>query len=541
VLRVPRVGANDNFFELGGDSILSIQIVSRAAQAGIRVTPRQIFEHPTVASLAAVAGAERAATAEQGPVTGAVPLTPVEGWWLELGVGEASHWNQSRFLEVRERVDTAAMERAVARVLEHHDALRLRLARVDGSYAQAIAAPGGRPPFRRVDLSAVPETDRAAALERAANEAHTGLSIADGPMAMVVLLDLGAAGERLLVVAHHLVVDGVSWRILLEDLWAGYEQERRGLRAELPPKTTSFKRWAEHLAARSRDPDVEGEEGFWLGLERSWARGLPVDRRDGDDDEGSTRTVMVSLGAEETEQLLRDVPGAYRTQVNDVLLTALAQALAAWTGQPGARFDLEGHGREESFDEMDLSRTVGWFTVVHPVVLELPASGGPGAAIKSVKEQLRAVPGRGIGWGLLRYLREGDPVAARLRAVPGADVGFNYLGQLDGALPDEAPFRWAREPGGKPRSPRAPRRWLIEVNARVAQGRLQAWFGYSERRYERSTIAALADRFVSALGALVAHCVSPEARGLTPSDFKDAGLSQEAIDMLVDLVGGEEA
>jgi non-ribosomal peptide synthase protein (TIGR01720 family) len=540
VLRVPRVGANDNFFELGGDSILSIQIVSRAAQVGIRLTVRQIFEHPTVASLAAVAGAERAVAAEQGAVTGPVPLTPVERWWLELGVGEASHWNQSSFVEVRERVDAAAMERAVARVFEHHDALRLRLVRVDGGFAQTIAAPGGRAPFRRVDLAAVPDPLRAAALERAASEAHTGLSIAEGPLAMVVLLDLGEGGQRLLFVAHHLAVDRVSWRILLEDLWSAYQQERRGHRAALPPKTTSFKHWAERLEGYAHRAEVEREEPHWREVARGDTAPLPVDHRRGPDDEGSTRQVAVSLGAGETEQLLREVPDAYRTQINDVLLTALAQALSRWSGSRAARVDVEGHGREEVFDDVDVTRTVGWFTVVYPVRLQLPAEGGPGAAIKSIKEQIRSVPGGGIGWGLLRYLREGEPVAERLAGAPPSEVSFNYLGQVDGALPEAAPFRWAREPAGKPRSPRAPRRYLVDVNVRVAAGTLQASFGYSEARYRRETIAALADRFAASLRELIAHCASPEARGLTPSDFRDVALSQDAIDMLVDMVDGNE-
>jgi non-ribosomal peptide synthase protein (TIGR01720 family) len=540
LLRLPQVGRNDNFFELGGDSIISIQIVSRAGQEGIRITPRQIFEHPTVSALASVAGTRTTVSAEQGPVTGPVPLTPVQRWWLELGVADASHWNQPSFIEVREPVDVAAMERAVERILSHHDALRLRLHHGPGGFTQTIAPPGEPVPFRRVDLAGVPEAARAAAVKDAATEAQTSLDLAAGPIARVALLDLGEAGQRLLFVVHHLAVDGVSWRILLEDLWSAYGQERRGVRAELPPKTTSFKRWAERLAEHARAEVMKHEEAHWLGLERWSAAALPVDHQRGVADEESTRTVMVSLTAQETDQLLREVPEAYRTQINDVLLTALAQALAGWTGRPSMLVDVEGHGREEIFDDVDLTRTVGWFTVIAPVAIELPAGGGPGAAIKSVKEQLRAVPGRGLGWGLLRYLREGEPIAARLASLPRAEVSFNYLGQVDQTLPEEAPFRWAREPSGPPRSRRAVRRYLVDVTARVMAGRLLVWFGYSENRYRPSTLEALSARFVEALRALVAHCASPEARGLTPSDFQGADLSQDAVDMLVGMVAEDE-
>jgi non-ribosomal peptide synthase protein (TIGR01720 family) len=268
---------------------------------------------------------------------------------------------------------------------------------------------------------------------------------------------------------------------------------------------------------------------------------LPVELQHGDNDEASARTVQVSLAADETEQLLREVPDAYHTQINDLLLTALAQAFSGWTGAPGALLDFEGHGREELLEDADVTRTVGWFTVVYPVAIELPAAGGVGEAIKSVKEQLRGVPGRGVSYGLLRYLRIGDPVSADLAAMPQAEVSFNYLGQVDQALPPEAPFRWAQGPSGPLRSPRAVRRYLVDVNARIVQGRLHVWLAYSENRHRRETIEALGARFLEALRGLVAHCLSPEARGHTPSDFQDANLSQDVIDMLVSEIAEDES
>ncbi len=303
----------------------------------------------------------------------------------------------------------------------------------------------------------------------------------------------------------------------------------------LPAKTTSVQRWGELLAARARSAEVEAERPYWLAAARGRAGRLPGDHREGEDLEGSARSLTVSLSADETEDLLRRVPEAYQTQINDVLLTALAQALAAWTGSRVSLVALEGHGREDVFADADLTRTVGWFTVLYPLALDLPLPAGPGAALKAIKEQIRAVPGRGLGYGLLRYLRRGEPVEAELRAASPPEVSFNYLGQLDQTLPASSPFSWARESRGPAHSPRARRRYLLDVTAQVTGGRLSAQWTYSEARHDRATIEALAASFVAALRALIAHCLSPEAGGYTPSDFQEEGLTQGMIDMLAGL------
>ncbi len=532
VLRLDRVGVHDNFFEVGGDSILSIQIVARAQQEGLHLTPRQIFQHPTIAQLAAVAGAARRFEAEQGAVTGPAPLTPIQRWWIEQDVADPHHYNQSFFLEARDPLDPAAIEDVVQALLDHHDALRIRVARTTSGPRHTIAAPGGPAPSRRVDLSAVPEPERRAHVERAAADAQASLDLESGPVVRVVLFD--PPPSRLLLVVHHIAVDGVSWRVLLDDLWTAYAQRLRGDPIALPAKTTSFKQWGERLAAYARSEVVEAELPLWRSPAHERAARLPVDRPGaGDDTEHSARSVVVSLSPDETEQLLRQVPEAYQTQINDVLLTALARAFEAWTGSRACVVDLEGHGREEIFDDLDVTRTVGWFTAIYPLALELPAGGGEGAAIKAVKEQIRAVPNRGIGYGLLRYLREEKALAA----LPQAEVSFNYLGQLDQALPGagDAPFRWAREPSGPAHSPRAKRRYLLDVTASVGGGKLAVQWTYGEARHERATVERVAEGFMAALRGLIAHCLSPDAGGYTPSDFQEQGLSQSVVDMLAAL------
>jgi non-ribosomal peptide synthase protein (TIGR01720 family) len=245
----------------------------------------------------------------------------------------------------------------------------------------------------------------------------------------------------------------------------------------------------------------------------------------------------VALDEEETRALLQDVPAAYGTEINDVLLTALAQSLERWTGAPELLVDLEGHGREDLFDDVDLSRTVGWFTTIYPVRLDLRALYGPGEALKAVKEQLRRIPRRGIGYGLLRYLSTGEAVQTRLGALPRPEISFNYLGQFDAMMAESSAFGPAAESTGPAHSPRGRRTHILSINGGIAGGRLRMEWGYSASLHRQETVERMAQEFVAALRALIAHCQSPDAGGYTPSDFPDADLSQDDIDALMAEIG----
>ncbi|HEU0076802.1 MAG TPA: condensation domain-containing protein, partial [Longimicrobiaceae bacterium] len=365
--------------------------------------------------------------------------------------------------------------------------------------------------------------------------------LAHGPLLRAVSFHPGAGQPgRLLLAIHHLMVDGVSWRILLEDLESAYRQLTRGEAVRLPAKTTSWKAWAEGLAARSRSAALAAEAAYWREQAHRWVAQLPTDDPSGENTLASARSVEVRLTGHETGVLLREAPAAYRTQVDDVLLTALARALARWTGELRVRVALEGHGREEAWMEgVDLSRTVGWFTSIYPVVLELPADGGPGAALKAVKEQLRAVPGRGIGYGLLRHGGGSEP-GAELAGAAEAEVGFNYLGQLDQAVAEDAFFAFAPESAGAPADPRGPRGHRIEVSGAVRAGCLELQIGYSARVHRPETMQRLAGWYAEELRALIAHCTADAAGGYTPSDFPLAGLSQAELDALLGSERGVE-
>ncbi|HEV2735592.1 MAG TPA: condensation domain-containing protein, partial [Longimicrobiaceae bacterium] len=539
-LGVEHVGVHDNFFALGGDSILAIRVIARAAQAGLRIAPQQLFRHQTVAGLAAVAVAVALEPpAAEGPAAGVVPLTPIQRRFFARELPDPHHYNQALLLRVREPLAPAQLEAAIAALLEHHDALRLRFTRGAGGWEQRYAPPGGTVPLERADLSGFPAAEQDALLESAAAERQARLELENGPLLRAVRFDLGPSrGERLLLVVHHLAVDGVSWRILLEDLECACRQLARGEAASLPRRTTSYRRWAERLQDLARSGEPRAELPFWTEQARETAP-LPVDRAGGEGTVGSARTVVCVLDEEETRALLTEVPGAYRTQANDVLLCALAQAFQRWTGERVLRIHLEGHGREELFADVDPSRTVGWFTSLFPVRLELE-EGGPGEVLKGVKEQLRAIPRRGIGYGMLRHLSDDPGVREALRGAPEPEVLFNYLGQFGRTYSGLSLFGAAEEGTGPSRAGTTPRAQLLEINARVSGGRLRLVWTYGEEVHARETIERLAAGYVEALRELIAHCTAPGAGGATPSDFPLARISRAELDRLAERVDGIE-
>ncbi|MET0402407.1 MAG: amino acid adenylation domain-containing protein, partial [Cystobacter sp.] len=542
VLGHDQVGIHDDFFELGGDSILAIQIISRAAREGLHVTARQLFANPTIARLAPVVGSAPGVVAEQGLVTGPVALTPIQRWFLEQRAKEPHHYNQALLFSLNEPMDAELLERALQALRLHHDALRLRFTRDAEGWRQESSGGEGTFPLERVDLSGLPSSERRAALEAHATRVQVSLDLTSGRVARAVLFDLGG-GEpgRLLLVLHHLVVDGVSWRVLLVDLLTAWTQLREGRAIQLPPKTTSFRHWAERLTAHAKSPAAWREAAYWLGLPWERVARLPVDLEGGDDTVASSRQVSLELDVEETRVLLQEVPRAWRTRVEEVLLTALAESFRRWTGESVLLVNLEGHGREEWLEGVDLSRTVGWFTSLFPVLLETREGEAPEKGLVGVKETLRGLPHRGVGFGVLRYLAGEEGEASRLRALPEAEVSFNYLGQLDHVLPEGAPVSMADESVGPTWSGHTRRRHLIDVSGLVSGGRLRLVWTYSETVHQRSTLEALSQDFLRALRTLIARCTQEDAGGFSPSDFPLAPLGQRELDGLVARVTAGDA
>ena len=539
VLGVERVGMYDNFFALGGDSILSLQIVSRLNQAGLMMTPQDLFQHPTVAELsAALEHTPTAVQAEAGPVSGPVPLTSIQHWFFEQQFAEAHHWNQAVMLEVREPLDRAALEQAISRLLEHHDALRLRFLHEGDGWQQFNAEPEGDTPLTIVELNGLSEADQRRTIELVASEWQTSLQLSEGPLVRAVYFEADSANaRRLLLIIHHLAVDAVSWRILFEDLERVYGQAASGLKMTFARKTTSFKQWAERLQAYAEANDARAEAEYWLSERWLKADPLPVDldpwsngeKTATPNDEASANTVRTEFEIEETDALLHMSAQVFRTRVAEMLLAALGRALWRWYGARFVLLDVESHGRESLFDGIDVSRTVGWFTAIYPVLLETGgASGDEVEVLKNVKEQLRQVPHHGIGYGVLRHMNIESATA--LRTHPRAQVLFNYLGQLDRGLPEHAVFRLSNDSVGPLHSPRAQRSHLLEINSYIAGGRLSVKWTYSKDIHRRVTIERLSESFKNSLRALLAHTQSPGMFELTPADFPMAQLSGEQLE-----------
>ncbi|TWP50722.1 amino acid adenylation domain-containing protein [Lentzea tibetensis] len=469
VLGVDRVGIEDNFFSLGGDSILSIQVVARARKIGLRLATKDLFLHQTIAELSGHVTVSDD-TGDRAEVVGDVPLTPIQQWFFHSDRRSPHHFNQSHLVELTGTPDVPALRAALAALVAHHDALRMRYA-FDGVWKQHN--PGVTP----VDVLTVHPADE---LEEVADELHASFDLSGGPLLRAALF----GGSCLFLVAHHLVVDGVSWRILLDDLDTAYHQAVRGEPIDLGVKTTSVLSWARQLSSAVDAGTFDSEIPHWESVP-DWSPSLAA---------GPEDAMAFELSASDTDALLRGAPAAYRTGINDVLLGALAWALGRWTGAPSVTIDLEGHGREDVFDGVDLSRTVGWFTTMFPVRLDVP-DGSWRDLVKSVRKQLRRLPGNGFGYGALRWAGKAPAVSP--------PVSFNYLGQFDSRAEDasQSLFGTVLPAVGQEHDPADRDPHVLQVVGEVGDGRMT----FSVVHRLASVDGFVAD-FQAALRAIAADC-----------------------------------
>ncbi|MCP8636531.1 amino acid adenylation domain-containing protein, partial [Pseudomonas mosselii] len=530
VLKLDQVGSTDNFFELGGDSILSLQIIARAKRQGIKLSPKQLFEKQTIGQLAAVAKRieKKAAAVEQ--VSGTLALLPIQARFFETDIPERQHWNQALLLKPTQPLRADCLTGALQALVDQHDALRLRFSQRDTWQAEFQAG-------KADDMLWVRELNEMAELPALAEQAQCSLDLAKGPLLRALLVDLPEGQQRLLLVIHHLVVDGVSWRVLLEDLQLAYTALVTGKPLALAAKSSSLKAWAERLGGYARSPELLAEADYWLDGLAAAGDELPRDNPSGAQTNRHVAHASSRLDTALTRKLLQVAPAAYRTQVNDLLLAALARVLCDWTEEESVLIQLEGHGREDLFPELDLSRTLGWFSSLFPV--RLTPAHGLGAGLCAVKEQLRAVPNKGIGYGVLRYLGEPD-LRARLAVLPQPRVTFNYLGQFDGSFAEAegALFTPASEASGATQDMDSPLGNWLGITGQVYQGELELDWSFSREVFRPETIEALARRYEQVLAELVEHCAQAPHQGVTPSDFPLAELTQAQLDGLP-LAAGE--
>jgi non-ribosomal peptide synthase protein (TIGR01720 family) len=509
VLGLAQVGIHDNFFALGGDSILSLSLVAQARQAGLHLTVKQVFQAPTIAQLSPLvtplAPAADSSTQPRARSTGRLPLTPIQHWFFQQRVLNPHHWNQTLLLQVPADLSLPLLEQALQWVFAQQDVFGLRFVQTDPDDWQASYLPTVEPlPFSVVQVPALPLAQQTQWIEQRASQEQGRLHLSAGPLARALLFRLAdTQPARLLLVCHHLVMDAVSWRILVQEVSQSYARVRHGESLLPLPASSSYQDWAQYLLEAVQSEAMQQQVAFWLeqALPPS---SIPEEHSPGATREDTAEQIEQLLSVPETQALLHQVPQRLRASVEEVLLTALALGLYDGVGNSSLLLALEGHGREELGAHLDLSRTVGWFTSLFPLRLELGTHPEPLTALRLIKRQLRQVPQRGVGYGLLRYLHPDPQLRGRLQQQPQPGVSFNYLGQFDQVLGATTLFALAAESPGWQRAPSNQRVHQLEVLAWVVGERLHLLLQYSPHLYHRHHVEQVARCYL----AHVQHLIS---------------------------------
>ncbi|MDF9413134.1 amino acid adenylation domain-containing protein, partial [Brevibacillus laterosporus] len=529
VLRVERIGIYDNFFELGGDSIKAIQITARLRRHHRKLEISHLFKHPTIAELAPWMQTSQALL-EQGTVEGEVMLTPIQKAFFEENQEQPQHFNQDSLLYSSNGWNQDAIEQVFEKITEHHDALRMVYPHTEGKVTQINRGLEDKAFTLQVfDFTQEPTDTQATKIEQIATQLQASFDLEKGPLVRLGLFTT-KAGDYLLIVIHHLVIDGVSWRILLEDFHTAYQQVIQGQAIVLPEKTTSFKTWSERLNEYANSHALLHEIPYWKQMEEISIAPLPKKgNNDGRYYVKDSEYATMSLTEEETQNLLTRVHRAYRTEINDLLLAALGLASKEWTKENQVAIHLEGHGREEIGEGVDVNRTVGWFTSLFPVVIDLENDELP-LIIKSVKETLRRVPNKGMGYGILKHLTS-DANKQEITFSLRPEISFNYLGVFD---QQEEESESAGIPTGQPISPQYYDTHLLEFNGAVSNNQLHVNCRFAPAAVDRAIVEILMERFKHHLLLISKHCLEKDTVEFTPTDFTEKELSQEQLDDLLD-------
>jgi amino acid adenylation domain-containing protein/non-ribosomal peptide synthase protein (TIGR01720 family)/FkbM family methyltransferase len=522
VIGKERIGIHENFFQAGGDSIKAIQIAANMYREGFKIEVKDIFELPTIALLAPAAVPVKK-LAPQSMVTGEIPLTPIQREYFPPGKIDPHHFNQSLLLYSRNRLDIGMVKTAVNRLHEHHDALRIVLKKENDGWRQINKGEDFETSVEEYFL------DNTLDLERIASAAQAGINLETGPLMKTLLFHLDD-GDRLLFIIHHLVIDGVSWRILLEDIGSLFRLYKHNEDLVLPLKTDSFKQWSEGLLEYATSDLLRGEMAYWERVHSQAGDSLPFEETGLQEGHAFSNYASIdfSLDEEQTKLLLGPANQPFNTQINDLLLSALGLALHEVFGTQNILVDMEGHGRENILSGLDVSRTIGWFTSVYPVALPGESPGGLAGHIMHVKETLRNVPSRGIGYGILKYLAPGTG----FNNLPShAQVSFNYLGQFDEDF-DNSELTPAGEPTGENFSLADHCKYELNCSGLVSGKELSMSIHYNRGHFKAETMTAFANAWQRHLQEVTSFCCHHTQRELTPSDLSVKGVSQESLDRI---------
>ena len=525
VLGFRPIGVHDNFFQIGGDSILSIQIVTKARQKGIFLPPNRIFEHQTISELALFAKSENKNIVEE-KIVGNVSLLPIQHWFFEEHKSAPDHWNQAMMFDAPENINTDILQKSIGYLIEYHDALRSGFERTEEDWNAFVAEHAEINAFSSIDLTGISSVEIDSTIEAKSIELQTNQDLSKAGLFQTLFFKCGQGNKnKLLLVAHHLLVDAISWQIIASDLESIYVQLSRDEEIDLSSKTTSYHKWGNHLNELSTSGEFDDEIEFWK--EQSCSEKIPIDI---DSHlpiyEKSIKTIALEIDSATTENLLRNSNDTYHTKTEELLITALMLAFEKWAHITSLCLGLERHGRK--YSKLDLSNTVGWFTTYFPVSLKIEDGTNFKSSIISIKEKLRRIPNEGIGYGVLRYLKKLDGLTQKPQVI------FNFLGNW-------RPF--ASEVLGKGkfiskgvRSAESERHHLLEINAFIEEGQLNLHFSYSEQFHKPETIQNLIDLFENELRQVIEHCSSRETSEYSPSDFPEADLSQDDLDNLLNQI-----
>ncbi|QPK87040.1 amino acid adenylation domain-containing protein [Bacillus velezensis] len=539
LLGVEGLGPNAHFFHLGGDSIKALQVCARLKQQGYETTVRELFEHQTLGEVSMRLRKVRRVI-DQAPVTGDVPLTPIQHWFFSQSLPH-DHFNQSVMLSSADRINESAMRKALAQLAVHHDALRMVCGTQNGSVIQYNRADNLSEEelftFETHDVRGKGSLqEEHAAIEQAAARIQTSIRLETGPLVAVGLFHAND-GDHLLLSIHHLVIDGVSWRILFEDLTACYRQALEGKEAALPAKTDSYQTYAKQISDYAKSRRLLQEADYWSEREKAAVKPLPKDARISSNLLKDTDVMTVTLTKQETEQLLTEANRAYTTETGELLLAALSLALNRWTGNETFKISMEGHGREEHLEHLDISRTIGWFTSIYPVLVDASFQDQPddgerlGYHIKRTKDMMRRIPHKGAGYGVLKYISKlwGETES------DSPEISFNYLGQFDREIRSSG-FGVSPVKAGNEVSPDWERPYTLDISGSVSSECLSMHVVYNRFQYQKETIEVLTGYFHTFLKQIITHCTGKEEREWSAADFSDEELTLEDLSDIMGAV-----
>lgn len=539
LFRMDRVSIHDHFFLCGGDSIKTMQLAARLNEVQLKLRVQDVFKYPTIAQLSPNIVVKQTNEYDQHPVEGEVPLSPIQRWFFESKYAEPNHWNQAVMLKTTSILDEKALAVVIEQLACHHDALRMVYKEAEGNIVQInlAAEHSALSTLRTIDLSALYDTEAelVANIMQHSNETQQSFDLENGPLMKAVYMKTNDSSYVLLVI-HHLVVDGVSWRILLEDFASGYELATNGQQVVFPSKTTSYKVWSERL-----QQDVtqylhwDKEETYWMKqLDRSFDQ-ITTDYERNNGTMSESRAVSITLDCDRTEQLMTQVGEAYQTNVQDILLAALAAALQQWTSGDEFLVLMEGHGRHSILQESDLTRTVGWFTVMYPFVLSAVQADQHSLHIRTIKESIRQVPMNGIGYGLLKYgtMAKKNVSEVIQRSIP--EISFNYLGHTD-SLSLNNTFEISEHLVGDVIGSKNERGHKLDIQAAISDQSLTINIIYSNGQFANSTIERFAGIYEQKLNEYMTHCLSQTVTELTPHDYGNKNISLEELDSIKEMI-----